>query len=636
MKFWECFQVEALLVAIQATLLPYVSSAVDFSNVGKDFTTTANWSSSGQSYGMPNAGYYCDFTVSGTYYAMNDFSVRQIGIKGSNKSVTLDLTANNPVATLVMQELSESPFNIVNDGSSLTVRSGVWNTGGGAAATLRAGVNARSGTAGTGRTLVFTDGAQVTNLWRVFQAGHNTNTESDSNNRLVITDGAALFTTNFYGLFIDKTGVVFTNNVFEISDGGKLSASEEFYTDKRDAGTSWTVTGNEIAVLSGGQVVANGKNRVARIGNEAGGLRMRIAGTGSAATFNQMRMGYVSTSCGNCLEVLDGGVLNVSDLYIGRQGAGNTLFVSNGTVNVSTLLTMAYANTSRSNTFHFAGSGSVLSITTPDLNKNGDAANLNDGFDFFPNAADRAGGGNRVIISDDADLRFGFRIGLFRRSHDDTLRVTRGATFGLTDTYISNGELVSIGRWDAASSNNTLYVEDGGTFRASYLRIAAVNNGLVVSNGMVELLRDNASEVLELGYSGTYTSPKGSVTNNHVILRGAAPSIRALNGPVALKNGSWMRFEVPATGYTGTPIVSKTFTVDATSSLAVTLDGYCNKSETADYTLVETTGGVTVPAGALDAANAALGDLGSLAISADGKKLMLHARGQSGITVIFR
>ena len=67
MKFRYCFPVEALLVAIQAALLPYVSSAVDFSNVGTDFTTTANWSSSGQSYGMPNAGYYCDFTVSESF-----------------------------------------------------------------------------------------------------------------------------------------------------------------------------------------------------------------------------------------------------------------------------------------------------------------------------------------------------------------------------------------------------------------------------------------------------------------------------------------------------------------------------------------------------------------------------------------
>lgn len=635
MKFRCFFRIEALLVALQAGLLPYVSSAVDFSNVGKDFTTTANWSSAGQGYGMPNAEYYCDFTASGTYYAMNDFSVRQIGIKGT-VNVTLDLTANNPVATLVMQQLSESPFNIVNDNSSLTVRSGVWNTGGGAAATLRAGVNARSSKAGTGRTLVFTDGAQVTNLWRVFQTGHDTATESDSNNRLVITGGAALFTTNFYGLFIDKTGVVFTNNVFEISDGGKLSALEDFYTDKRDAGTSWTVAGNEIAVLSGGKVVANGDNKVARIGNEAGDLLMRIADAGSTVTFNQMRMGYESTSRGNRLEVLDGGVLNVSDLYIGRYGMGNTLYVSNGTVNVSTLLTMALSSSSCSNTFHFAGSESVLSITTPQLNKNSAANNTDDGFDFFPNAVQRAGGGNAVIVSDNADLRFDFRIGLFRRSHDDTMRVTRGAMFGHTDTAISKDQLASIGRWDAASSNNTLYVDDGGTFRASYLRIAAVNNGLVVSNGTVTLSRNNASEVLEVGYSGTYTSPKGSVTNNHVILRGASPSIQAPNGPVALKNGSWMRFEVPAKGYTGTPIVSKTFTVDATSALSVTLDGYSDTSKTADYTLVETTGGVTLAAGVLDAANAALGDLGSLTISADGKKLMLHARGQSGITVIFR
>ena len=49
-----------------------------------------------------------------------------------------------------------------------------------------------------------------------------------------------------------------------------------------------------------------------------------------------------------------------------------------------------------------------------------------------------------------------------------------------------------------------------------------------------------------------------------------------------------------------------------------------------------TTDGVALGSGVLDAANAALGELGWFYLSDDGKKLLLFARGQSGITVIIR
>jgi hypothetical protein len=297
---------------------------------------------------------------------------------------------------------------------------------------------------------------------------------------------------------------------------------------------------------------------------------------------------------------------------------------------------MGMATTSWTNTVHFAGEEAELILSNPALNNNTEANNTPDGLDFFPKDATSTGGGNRLIVSDGADLTFNLRLGLFRRSHDDVLRITRGGRFGHDADGVAANQLFSIGRWDAVSRNNTVYVEDGGILNTAYLRIAAVNNGLVISNGTVYCQKASGCTV---GYSGTYTTPANSVTGNHLVLKGSSPALCAEAGPVELLNGSRIRCDVPATGLAAgaVPVKAKTFKVDGTSSLEVTLDGYFETSETATYTLVETTHGITLPEGLLARVNAELDQsIGIVSLSADNKKLMLKAYGESGLTILIK
>lgn len=619
------------------SLLPVM--AVVFPKDAKDFSLPSSWGEADPA--MPNATSYLDFNHTGTFIASQNFAGWLISVgNASPVAVTLDLTGPvpPPMGQLGRGDGSASddkpPFVIRKDGSSLTVKGGVWEMAGRANVSLYGGANFRDSTTTVGRTMTFADSASVKDVKSFYQAGYDTSTTRDCNNRFTVTDGATLNVTDFKGVYLSANQLVATNNVLTVSDGGTLNVSGTFVTDT--ASKSYLeVCDNAVNVLAGGQLVSP-ENKVCRIGNAASNMLVRVDGTRSTATFGQIRMGYDAKSRGNRLEVTDGGVLSAADLYVGRHGAENTLFVSNASITVAGLFTMGMATTSWTNTVHFAGEEAELILSNPALNKNTEANNTPDGLDFFPKESTSAGGGNRLIVSDGAALTNNLRIGLFRRSHDDVLRITRGGRFGHDADGVADNQLFSIGRWDAVSQNNTVYVEDGGILNTAYLRIAAVNNGLVISNGTVFCRNASGCTV---GYSGTYTTPPNSVTGNHLVLKGSSPALRAEKGPVDLLNGSRIRFDVPATGLAdgAVPVKAKTFKVDSTSSLEVTLDGYFETSETATYTLVETTHGITLPEGLLAQVNAELDQsIGIVSLSADKKKLMLKAYGESGLTILIK
>ena len=166
-------------------------------------------------------------------------------------------------------------------------------------------------------------------------------------------------------------------------------------------------------------------------------------------------------------------------------------------------------------------------------------------------------------------------------------------------------------------------------------------NALVVSNATVTCAgngQDNSGDACTIGYYLPNSSPANGVTGNKLVMRGSTPALRAPNGRVMLRYYSHCDFEMPTEGYAAghVPIVAKSFEIKTGCSLSAKLDGYLERGKSATYTLVETTDGVTLGSGVLDAANAALGESGRFSISGDGMKLLLYAKGQSGITVIFR
>lgn len=370
-----------------------------------------------------------------------------------------------------------------------------------------------------------------------------------------------------------------------------------------------------------------------------------ISGAGTRLYTTNMYCAYSytdgSVQTNNAITISDGAVVTLhgtcftdSKLLAVGSGtlSGNLIRVSDATLkvlsNIARPVLVGSTPGSRGNRLILSGPNAVLDVKPVSE------------FDFFA-GSDVDTSGNEVSIENGATfLKASTSFALFQYTHGNTLRVSGGARFGLADTSVAN--FITIGRWEASSSNNTVIVEDGGSVEANYIRVTCRENALVVSNATVTCAGDGASvnegNACTIGYYLANNSPANGVTGNRLVMRGSTPALRAPNGRVMFRYYSHCDFAVPTEGYAAghVPIVAKSFEIKTGCFLSAALDGYLEKGKSATYTLVETTDGVTLGSGVLDAANATLGDLGRFSLSGDGKKLLLYAKGQSGITVIFR
>jgi len=416
--------------------------------------------------------------------------------------------------------------------------------------------------------------------------------------------------------------------------------------------TGEAATNRSVAIV-GGAVVTNVANVYCAGGNNSASSahlaynsfnNLVVSGAGTRLYADNIFCSYSyedgSVQTNNAVTISDGAVVTVasacytdSKLAAVGQGklSGNIICVSNATLkllsNGARPLLVGSTPGSSGNRFVLSGSSALL-----DVNPVAE-------FDFFV-GSDIATTGNEVLIENGATfLKSDTSFALFKYSHGNTLRVSGGARFGLADTSVAN--FITIGRWEACSSNNTVIVEDGGSLEANYIRVTCRENALVVSNATVTCAGDgapNENNACTIGYYHATSSPANGVTGNKLVMRGSTPALRAPNGRVMFRYFSHCDFEVPTEGYAAghVPIVAKSFEIKTGCSLSAKLDGYRDHGKSATYTLVETTDGVTLGDGVLDAANAELGELGRFSLSNEGKNLLLHAKGQSGITVIFQ
>ena len=411
-------------------------------------------------------------------------------------------------------------------------------------------------------------------------------------------------------------------------------------------------TNRSISIV-GGAVVTNVAGVYCAGGNNSSSAarlmynsfnNLLISGTGTRLYTTNMFCAYSyvddSVQTNNTITISDGAVVTLhgtcyTDSKLSAVGRGT---LSGNLIRVSDATLKLLSNGPRpllvGSTPGSSGNRFVLSGSSASLDVNPVAE-----FDFFV-GSDVDTTGNEVLIENGATfLKASTSFALFKYAHGNTLRVSGGARFGLADTSINY--FITIGRWEASSSNNTVIVEDGGSFEANYIRVTCRENALVVSNATVTCAgngQDNSGDACTIGYYLPNSSPANGVTGNKLVMRGSTPALRAPNGRVMLRYYSHCDFEMPTEGYAAghVPIVAKSFEIKTGCSLSAKLDGYLERGKSATYALVETTDGVTLGSGVLDAANAALGESGRFSISGDGMKLLLYAKGQSGITVIFR
>lgn len=531
-------------------------AAIEFPKPGGDLANQNDWGGMDSSLLTSS---YVDFIYGGQYSISSAFACRLFRVK-KPIDVVLDATGmgENEKVTINQQDGDTSIFLLPIDESSITLKGGRWNAGGGTTAHLRLCSGIDKGQEGVQRTVCLQDGAVLENVANVYLSGGvsgNALAYNALNTLRLSGTGTKLKAVSLYGAWAYANGTVQSGNVVSICDGAEVELSDLCATDgKQSSVTSAALSGNVICVTNATLKLTRTSGRPLRVGNTPGST--------------------------------------------GHQ-------------------------------FILSGSNAKL-----DLSYTGE-------FDFFAADEGLTAGGNRVEIADGATLLLNSTIGLFNVAHGETVRVTGGATFGLSESAIAKNALFSIGRLDAASQNNMLIVEDAGSLQVSYLRVTCRENALVISNGTVTCHGTNNGmddQACTIGYFWDGHSPAGGVTGNRLVLRGNRPALRAANGGVLFRYAGRCVFEVPADGYSADepPIKAKTFDMRANCVLEAKLDDHLEDGRSGTYTLIETTEEIKLADGILAAANEAIEGDGRFWLSDDGKKLFLFARGGDGLTILIR
>jgi fibronectin-binding autotransporter adhesin len=171
-------------------------------------------------------------------------------------------------------------------------------------------------------------------------------------------------------------------------------------------------------------------------------------------------VGFTADASNNALGVYNAGTLltNSTDLYVGRQGSGNTMTVADGAV--------VAAVTSYMGSFAVSSNNSVLVTGTNSMWQNSSALHV--GY---------SGNGNRLVISNGGTaLNFIGSIGAF--GSDNIVEVT-----GAGSLWTNSGELW-LG-YETNANGNQLVVSNGGTVAADRLLVGywrgSLSNSLVVT-----------------------------------------------------------------------------------------------------------------------------------------------------------
>ena len=517
-----------------------------------------------------------------------------------------------------------------------------------------------------GRTVSLEGGAVVTNVDAVTMAG-----TTGTDNTLRLAETSSLYAGSFIlGSEAVKGGqkskvTVSDGSLLHVSGELSLSNGEKWRGTGEQTGNSLTVSGEGSRLVVGGQT-SLGRNR-----DNSNSQYMRFGGStftvtdGAAATLdalnvdtgmsyggesnrvvfsNSARVTMTSLSFatsgayggrgGNLLEILDGAVVtNSGTMMFGMddvaKALGNRIVVSNATFYTKL---QSYANRGKyliwgnGNSFVVSGANAELTI--------GDGMN-----GFFKNK------GSSFVVENGATLNSpsGFYC-YTAASSSNTVLVTTGATMNFPGGVYTVGQS-NVGRSDSAF--NKLVVESGATVStASSKDIYIYGTGceLTVDDGSV-----NCGGNVQVGSTESYD------TNCLAKVCGTHPKM-TITKSLNVKNGSCLRFELPATGYDANaatdanPVIDVGATagngvfIDETSRLELVgmeeLMAYLTQASVrCNYVLIKAnSGGINLPDGQLEALQAQLPEGMTLDIvsSGSGQSLVLRAGPKSGMYLIFK
>ena len=392
----------------------------------------------------------------------------------------------------------------------------------------------------------------------VFNGGVITNTASDgrfsatkncSDGKVEITGGAKV---HIAWLYVQNgTG---TNNVLEVSGGGKVTVTDCLYSDAngtdgmygghtlrvtgagsslkytgaRDVSWGFKQGGNTLHVTDGADFTSTASSKTFYLGaqNNADVINNAIVVERSAtATIPKV----VSRTAGNRVFVGEGATLTAPTLLL--DSGANEIVVSNATFSCSTVFSIGNSAASAGNVFRAIGPD--VSLALPPLEG------------MFAN-----GHGNTFSL--ECGVVWNKGVNTFcTNTHHCVFRATgAGTVFGDASTFKNFfyfGSSDSGAPVTDACASNSLEVLDGAVFNAGRIALMGFGNALVVSNATVRMAKSDDTVGLRVGYTKA-----GAASSSGCMVRlcGANPKIDIdETGGVTFANYSTLRFEVPKEGY---------------------------------------------------------------------------------------
>ena len=396
-----------------------------------------------------------------------------------------------------------------------------------------------------GNPIVF-NGGVITNTT---SSGRFSATKNCSDGRVEITGGAKIHVAQLY--VQNGTG---TNNVLEVSVGGKVTVTDYLYSDAN--GTDGTYGGQTLRVTGSGSSLKYTGARDVSWGFKQGGNTLHVTddadftSTASSKTFflgSQNNADVtnnaviversatatipkiVSRTAGNRMFVGDGAALSVPTLQL--DSGANEILVSNATFNCSTAFSLGNFSSSIGNVFRAIGPDASLSLPSLEgmfANGYGNTFSLEGGFKW-----------NKGINT------------FCTNTHHCVFRVSgEGTVFGDATTFKNFfyfGSSDSGASVTEACASNTLEILDGAVFNAARIALMGYANALVVSNATVRMAKSDDAIGMRVGYTKT-----GAPSSSGCMVRlcGTNPKIDIdEQGSVTFANNSILRFEIPRDGW---------------------------------------------------------------------------------------
>ena len=340
---------------------------------------------------------------------------------------------------------------------------------------------------GSGNSLVISNGGKV--LGGSDGAGGIIGADQPSSNNSVLVTGFNSSWINSLDLYVGFAG---GGNSLMISNGAVVSNQCGYI------GTYYQSSNNIVQVTGTRSSWSNAGDLY--VGQDGSGNRLMISNSGRVNDANAyIGYNYSITSSNNMVMVtgVNSTWSNMGDLHVGYAGSSNSMVISNGGTVANVNGWIGYSNTASNNSVTVTGFGSLWSNSSAVV-------------------VGEYGSGNTLLVSNGAFLNYGAGLYISDQSGASNNKVILfGSNTTATGYEISmgtginnslsilNGAKVTNG-WDVqlySSGNSLLVAGPGSTLNSTngrlYLSIASGgNNSLVVSNGGTALIADSY-----LGYS---------------------------------------------------------------------------------------------------------------------------------------